>query len=96
MSEEVETNAQGEASYDYTVPSTGNIYIKAILHEDGKEVVNRGGSFWASDRRGEEENFSFRDYGQSSIRLIPDKNLTGRGKRLIFLQCFLWTKCICW
>jgi uncharacterized protein YfaS (alpha-2-macroglobulin family) len=73
LSEEVETNAGGEASYDYTVPSTGNIYIKAVLHEGGKEVINRGGSFWASDRRGEEDNFSFRDYGQSSIRLIPDK-----------------------
>jgi uncharacterized protein YfaS (alpha-2-macroglobulin family) len=70
---EVETDAQGRASYDYTVPSSGNIYVKAILHEDGKEVKNRGGSFWASDRRAEENNFSFRDYGTASIKLIPDK-----------------------
>jgi hypothetical protein len=73
LTDEVETNAQGEASYDYTVPSTGNIYIKAVLHEGGKEVINRGGSFWASDRRGEEDNFSFRDYGERTIKLIPDK-----------------------
>lgn len=70
---EVETDAHGRALYDYIVPSTGNIYVKAILHEDRKEVVNRGGSFWASDRRAEENNFSFRDYGASSINLIPDK-----------------------
>src|ERR1044071_2397457 len=70
---EVETDARGLASYDYTVLSSGNIYVKAILHEDGKEVVNRGGSFWASDRRTEENRFSFRDYGTSSINLIPDK-----------------------
>jgi alpha-2-macroglobulin len=72
-SEEVETSAQGTAAYDYTIPSTGNIHIKAILHEGGREVINRGGSFWASDRRGTESDFSFRDYGERSIKLIPDK-----------------------
>jgi uncharacterized protein YfaS (alpha-2-macroglobulin family) len=70
---EVETDAHGQAVYDYTVPSPGNIYIKAILHEDGKEVTNRGGSFWAPDRKGRESDFSFRDYGERSIKLIPDK-----------------------
>jgi uncharacterized protein YfaS (alpha-2-macroglobulin family) len=70
---EVETDARGEAVYDYTVPSSGNIYVKAILHEGDKEVVNRGGSFWASDRMNADENFSFRDYGSKSIKLIPDK-----------------------
>ncbi len=70
---EVETDARGLATYEYTVLSSGNIYVKAILHEDGKEVINRGGSFWASDRRTEENRFSFRDYGTSSINLIPDR-----------------------
>jgi uncharacterized protein YfaS (alpha-2-macroglobulin family) len=72
-SAEVETDAGGLATYDYIVPSSGNIYVKAILHEDGKEVTNRGGSFWASDRRTEDNRFTFRDYGTSSINLIPDK-----------------------
>ena len=38
---EVETNIQGEAIYHYVVPSSGNIYIKAIIHENGKEVAHR-------------------------------------------------------
>lgn len=73
LSAEVETDARGLGVYDYTVASTGSIYIKAIIHEDGKEVVNRGGSFWASDRRGEQDNFSFREDGARTIKLIPDK-----------------------
>ncbi len=70
---EVETDSRGLAAYDYTVPSSGNVYVKAILHEDEKDVANRGGSFWASDRTTNENNFTFRDYGASSINLIPDK-----------------------
>ncbi|HEX8144554.1 MAG TPA: MG2 domain-containing protein [Pyrinomonadaceae bacterium] len=70
---EVETGADGRASYDYTVPQMGNIYIRAILHEEGKDVVSRGGSFWATDRKGEWGNLSFRDDGENSIKLIPDK-----------------------
>jgi uncharacterized protein YfaS (alpha-2-macroglobulin family) len=72
-SAEVETSAAGLAVYDYLVPSPGNIYIKVILHEDGREVISGGGSFWASDRDSRDENFSFRDYGGKSIKLIPDK-----------------------
>jgi uncharacterized protein YfaS (alpha-2-macroglobulin family) len=72
-SADIETGAQGMADYDYAVPLTGNIYIKTILHEEGKEVANRGGSFWATDRRGEWSELFFRDYGESSIKLIPDK-----------------------
>ena len=70
---DVETGAQGLLDYDYTVPIVGNIYMKAILHDGDKEIVNRGGSFWAPDRRGEWGDLSFRDYGDSSIELIPDK-----------------------
>ncbi|MDX6692777.1 MAG: alpha-2-macroglobulin [Blastocatellia bacterium] len=70
---EVETNASGQAVYDYAVPSSGYIYIKAILHDNGAEIVNRGGSFWAPARRIEGNDFSFRYENEKSIKLIPDK-----------------------
>jgi hypothetical protein len=70
---EIETGAQGLADYDYIVPVVGNIYLKAVLHDGDKDVVNRGGSFWASDHSGEWGDISFRDYGESSIELIPDR-----------------------
>ena len=70
---EVNTDNQGNATYDFTVPSPGSIYVKAILNENGKEIVNRGGSFWAPDKKGEWSDFEYRDYDEKSIKLVPDK-----------------------
>jgi hypothetical protein len=53
VTSEVNTDSEGNATYDYTVPSPGSIYVKTIVSEDGKQVVNRGGSFWAPDKKGE-------------------------------------------
>ena len=69
----VTTSAQGEAVYDYTVPLTGFIYIKTILHENGKEIASLGGSFWAPDRQGEWADFSYRYADHNGIKLVPDK-----------------------
>src|ERR1043165_1675041 len=49
-SADVNTDSQGNASYDFTVPSPGDIYVKAIVYENGKAIVNRGGSFFAPDK----------------------------------------------
>ncbi len=73
---EVETNNAGEAFYDYPVAATGSIYVKLILREDGKEIATRGGSFWATERNngsGEQDDFSFRDYNEGTIKFIADK-----------------------
>lgn len=70
---EVNTDSEGNATYDFTVPSPGSIYVKTIVSEDGKQVVNRGGSFWASDKKGEWSDFSYQDYDEKSIKLVPDK-----------------------
>ena len=51
-SAEVNTDSQGNGTYDFTVPSPGSIYVKAIVYENGKQIVNRGGSFWAPDKTG--------------------------------------------
>jgi len=70
---EVNTDSQGDATYDFTVPSPGSIYVKTIVTENGREIVNRGGSFWAPDKKGAWSDFSYQDYDEKSIKLVPDK-----------------------
>ena len=70
---DVNTDSQGNATYDFTVPSPGSIYVKAIVNENGKEIVNRGGSFWAPDKLGQWSDFQYRDYDEKTIKLVPDK-----------------------
>ena len=72
-SADVNTDSQGNATYDFTVPSPGSIYVKAIVDENGKQIVNRGGSFWAPDKMGQWSDFEYRDYDEKSIKLVPDK-----------------------
>jgi uncharacterized protein YfaS (alpha-2-macroglobulin family) len=70
---EVNTDSQGNATYDFNVPSPGSIYVKAIVNENGRQIANRGGSFWAPDKKGEWSDFEYRDYDAESIKLVPDK-----------------------
>lgn len=70
---DVNTDNQGNATYEFTVPSPGSVYVKAIVNENGREIVNRGGSFWAPDKKGEWSDFEYRDYDENSIKLVPDK-----------------------
>ncbi|MDX6305119.1 MAG: alpha-2-macroglobulin [Blastocatellia bacterium] len=70
---DVNTDSQGNATYDFTVPSPGSIYVKAIVNEDGKQIVNRGGSFYAPDKKGEWSDFEFKDFDEKAIKLVPDK-----------------------
>jgi uncharacterized protein YfaS (alpha-2-macroglobulin family) len=70
---EVNTDSEGNATYDFAVPSPGSIYVKTIVTEDGNEIVNRGGSFWAPDKQGQWSDFSYQDYDEKSIKLVPDK-----------------------
>lgn len=69
----VNTNAQGEANYDFLVPSPGYIFITAIVHENGRAIVNHGGSFWAPERSGAWADFSYRYADENGIKLVPDK-----------------------
>jgi hypothetical protein len=72
-SAEVNTDSQGNGAYDFTVPSPGSIYVKTIVNENGKQIVNRGGSFWAPDKKGEWSDFQYRDFDEKAIKLVPDK-----------------------
>src|SRR5207237_9757321 len=44
-----------------------------IINENGKEIANRGGSFWAPNKKGEWSDFEYRDFDEKSIKLVPDK-----------------------
>ncbi len=70
---DVETDAKGEAIYDFTVPVKGEIFLKTILKEGKREIVNHGGYIWAPDRSGEWSDFELRDVGENSIKLVLDK-----------------------
>jgi uncharacterized protein YfaS (alpha-2-macroglobulin family) len=73
QSADMQTDSQGNASYDFTVPSPGSIYVKAIINDNGRQIVNRGGSFWAPDKLGQWSDFEYRDYDEKTIKLVPDK-----------------------
>jgi uncharacterized protein YfaS (alpha-2-macroglobulin family) len=70
---EVTTDSQGKATYNFNVPVLGYIHITAIVNEDGKQIINRGGYLWATDKKSQWSDFSFRDTGENSIKLVPDK-----------------------
>ncbi len=67
----VDTNAQGEANYDYAVQTNGDISIKAIINENGRDVAFAAGSFWVSDRSNSWSDVSYQ--GEEQIKLVPDK-----------------------
>ena len=69
----VTTDSQGKATYDYPVPLLGYIHILAIVNENGNEIVNRGGSLWATDRNNKWADFHFNNQDEKSIKLVPDK-----------------------
>ncbi len=67
----VDTDAQGKAAYDYTIPISGAVHIKTIVEENGHQIVSDGGSIWVTDRAQAFSDFSYED--ASAIKLVPDK-----------------------
>ncbi|HEX6623677.1 MAG TPA: alpha-2-macroglobulin family protein, partial [Pyrinomonadaceae bacterium] len=67
----VETSEQGEAVLDYRVPVSGNIQIKTVVEEGGREVFSEAGSVWVSDRAGAFTDLSY--MGEGEIKLVTDK-----------------------
>lgn len=65
------TNEQGEGSYDYQVPLVGSIYIKTIINENGKEITANGDYIWSADRNNSWADFTPEDAGE--IKLVLDK-----------------------
>ena len=70
----VETDAQGNATYDYTTGEDGNITIKTVVQEGGgKNVVSLGGYLWVSDQYASWQDNSYYSEDHESIKLVPDK-----------------------
>ncbi len=72
-SAEVETDSQGQASYDYTTSEAGNISIKTIINEGGRQVASLGGYLWVTDRQYAWSDSSYYSEDYNSIKLVPDK-----------------------
>ncbi|HEY9285788.1 MAG TPA: MG2 domain-containing protein [Pyrinomonadaceae bacterium] len=66
-----QTNDQGEAFFDYRVERPGNIQIKTIVNEGGKQITSLGGSIWVADRGSSFTDYSYQ--GEAQIKLVPDK-----------------------
>ena len=69
---DVTTNSEGRAAYDFQVPVPGNIFIRTVVHEAGKEYVSMGGYIWSSSDTEWNES-CFYNESFSSIKLVPDK-----------------------
>ncbi len=72
-SAEVQTDSQGQASYDYTTTEDGNLSIKTIIDESGKKVASIGGYLWVTDRQYSWTDSSYYSEDYNSIKLVPDK-----------------------
>ncbi|MDX6713207.1 MAG: alpha-2-macroglobulin, partial [Blastocatellia bacterium] len=67
----VNTNAQGEGTYEYTIPVAGAVHIKTTIQENGREVASEGGSIWVADRNNAFSDYSYEE--SSAIKLVQDK-----------------------
>ncbi|MCA1628766.1 MAG: hypothetical protein LC774_00040 [Acidobacteria bacterium] len=67
----VQTDARGDAAVDYRVDRPGNIQIKTIINEGGKQITSLGGSLWVADRDSQWSDYSYQ--GEDQIKLVPDK-----------------------
>jgi uncharacterized protein YfaS (alpha-2-macroglobulin family) len=68
---DVTTSNGGEASYDFTPPVIGSVYIKTLVDDSKKKVESLGGYMWVADRSDKWADFATEDY--DSIKLVPDK-----------------------
>ena len=68
---EVTTNAQGEAVYEYRASTIGDIDIKAVVTENGREIEHDAGGLYVTSETDSWVGNAWRDEG--SIKLQPDK-----------------------
>ena len=93
----VQTDSQGQATYDYTTTEDGNISIKTVINEGGKKVASIGGYLWVTDRQ------------SAMVRLVllqrrPQFNQTRPGQEIVSSRAKLptcsrscrLTKRTCW
>lgn len=69
----VDTDSQGQATYDYTTTEDGNLSIKTVINEGGKQVASIGGYLWVTDRNSQWTDSAYYSEDYNSIKLVPDK-----------------------
>ncbi|MGI9066393.1 MAG: alpha-2-macroglobulin family protein [Pyrinomonadaceae bacterium] len=72
-STDVQTDSQGRATYGYTTTEDGNISIKTVINEGGRQVASIGGYLWVTDQMSEWSDASYYSGDYNSIKLVPDK-----------------------
>ncbi len=70
---DVQTDSQGQASYDYTTTEDGNISIKTVIWENGRAVPTIGGYLWVTDKQYPWTDSSYYSEDYKAIKLVPDK-----------------------
>lgn len=68
---EVTTNAEGEAVYEYRAGVIGDIDIKAVVTENGKQIEHDAGGLYVTSENDNWVGNAWRDEG--SIKLVADK-----------------------
>lgn len=69
----VDTDANGSAFYNYTTSDTGNISIKTLINEGGKQIKSIGGYLWVTSGAEAWADSSYVREDRGSIKLVPDK-----------------------
>src|SRR6185436_10895865 len=69
----VQTDSQGQGSYDYTTTEDGNFSIKTVIWDNGKPVASIGGYLWVTDYESPWNESSYYSEDYNSIKLVPDK-----------------------
>ncbi len=72
-SADLETDSQGAATYNYTTSEAGNLSIKAIVNEGGRQITSVGGYLWVTDRQHLWSDSAYHHTDHGSIKLVPDK-----------------------
>jgi uncharacterized protein YfaS (alpha-2-macroglobulin family) len=70
---DVQTDSQGQVSYDYPTKEDGNISIKTVIWENGRAVPTIGGYLWVTDKQYPWNESSYYSEDYNSIKLVPDK-----------------------
>ena len=70
---DLKTDQQGRAKYRHTIANSGNIALKTVVKEAGKEYASIGGFLWvtSADTPWSDSAYFSENYG--SIKLVPDK-----------------------
>ncbi len=77
---DVQTDSQGQASYDYTTTEDGNISIKTVTWENGRAVPTIGGYLWVTDQQYSWTDSSYYSEDYGAIKLVPDKKTYKAGE----------------